>query len=105
MKGLPEIPELEPQIAVLELPVVFGKASELLLEKIRELEPAAVISVGLAGSRKEITPELIAVNLRNARIPDNEGNQPEFEKIVRDGPDGIFTRLPVRQMIAGMRYA
>ena len=105
VKGLAEIPDMESKIAVLELPVVFGKAPDLLMEKIRELQPSAVISVGLAGGRKEITPELIAVNFRNARIPDNEGNRPEFEKIVPDGPDGIFTRLPVREMIQGMQTA
>jgi len=104
-KGLKDIPGLGAQIEVLELPVVFGKAADMLMERIHKLKPSAVISVGLAGSRKAITPELIAVNFRNARIPDNEGNQPTYETISPNGPDGIFTRLPVRDMLQNMLEA
>ena len=87
----------------MELPVVFTKAADLLMETIRDLAPSAVVCTGLAGNRMDITPELVAVNFRNARIPDNEGNRPEWEKIVPGGPDGIFTRLPVREMVQRMQ--
>ena len=103
IKGLKKIHEVRDQIEILELPVVFGKAPDLLLEKIREYKPSAVISVGLAGGRKEITPELIAVNFRNARISDNEGNKPDYEQIIPDGPAGIFSRLPLQEMIQQMK--
>ena len=105
VKGLRDVPELRGRVEVLELPVVFGKAGDLLAAKIRELRPSAVICVGLAASRKWITPELVAVNFRSARIPDNEGNRPEWEKIDPDGPDGIFTRLPVREMLKRLEEA
>jgi pyroglutamyl-peptidase len=62
------------------LPVVFGDAADQLTEMIRETVPDAVICTGLAAGRKGITPELIAVNIRDARIPDNAGRQPEWEK-------------------------
>ena len=102
VKGLMSIPELGNQVEILELPVVFGKAPDLLIETIRRTNPSAVISVGLAGGRKEITPELIAVNFKNARIYDNEGNKPEYERIVPDGPAGLFSRLPLKKMIQKM---
>jgi len=53
----------------------------------------------VAGGRNAITPEVIAVNLRSAKIPDNSGRQPVWEKIVPDGPDGLFSSLPVRRMV------
>ncbi len=97
VKLLPEQIE-ERQIIKTCLPVVFGKAADMLIEKIRETKPDAVICTGLAGGRKAVTPELIAVNLRSAGIPDNDGQQPVWEKILEDGEDGIFTKLPVREM-------
>ena len=105
VKGLNNISELGKYIETLELPVVFGKAAEILINRISVLKPSAVICVGLAEGRKEITPELIAVNFRNARIPDNEGNQPKYERIILQGQDGIFTRLPIREMLQRMQDA
>ncbi|MBR2123072.1 MAG: pyroglutamyl-peptidase I [Lachnospiraceae bacterium] len=102
VKQLAEI-SVPDEIQIMELPVVFKKAADLLLQTVRDVRPSAVICTGLAGGRKDITPELIAVNFRNARIPDNEGNRPQWEKIVPGGPDGIFSRLPVREMVQRMQ--
>ena len=104
-KALKELPDLADKVEVIELPVVFGKAGEILLDKIRRVQPEAVVCVGLAGIRKAITPEVIAINLQNARIPDNEGGQPLWEKIVPEGADGIFTRLPVQKMVEAIAAA
>ena len=82
-----------------ELPVVFEDAENLLQSLIEEHKPNAILCTGLAGGRNAITPEVIAVNLRSARIPDNSGRQPVWEKIVPDGPDGLFSSLPVRRMV------
>ncbi len=88
-----------------ELPVAFGRAAALLLQKISEIEPDAVIAVGQAGGRKGITPELIAVNVQNGRIPDNEGKRPDWAPILENGPAGIFSRLPVHEMVRAMNEA
>ncbi len=87
------------------LPVVFGDAADELIEMIREELPDAVICTGLAAGREGITPELIAVNMRHARIPDNAGAQPEQEKILPDGEDGLFSTLPIREMVQAMNDA
>ena len=84
------------QIIKAQLPVVFKTGAEILLQKVSEEAPDAVICVGLAGGRKAVTPELIAVNLKNASIPDNIGQQPVWERIEPDGEDGLFSTLPVK---------
>lgn len=87
------------------LPVVFGKAADQLTELISYELPDAVICTGLAAGREGITPEQIAVNMRHARIPDNAGAQPKQEKILPDGEDGLFSTLPVREMVQAMNDA
>ncbi len=93
------------RIVRMELPVVFGMAADILAAAIGEIRPDAVISVGQAGGRSAVTPELIAVNVDNGRIPDNDGNQPDWEPIRKGGPDGVFSRLPVHRMVKAMTDA
>ena len=85
------------------LPVVFGKAGERVVSLVEELKPSLVLCTGVAGGRKAVTPEKIAVNWRQARIPDNERNQPEAERIDPAGPDGIFSGLPVERIAEKLR--
>ena len=87
------------------LPVVFGQASSQLRELIDLHKPSAVLCLGLAVGRSEITPERIAINLDDARIADNAGNQPLEQKIMADGPDGHFSTLPIEKMVASMKAA
>ncbi len=82
----------------IEVPTVFGKAAEKVLKTAEEYEPNAIICVGQAGGRAEITPEFVAINLRYAKIPDNEGNQPKDEHIIKNAPAAYFSTLPVRKM-------
>ena len=82
----------------LRLPTVFGQAAELALARAAVLKPQAILSLGQAGGREAVTPEVVAVNLQDARIPDNAGNQPQGEPIVPAGWDGYFTTLPVRSL-------
>jgi len=84
------------------LPVEFDRAAELLLHKIRESKPDVVVAFGQAEGRKAITPEKIAINLDNARIPDNSGDQRQNQMIDKDGADGYFTTLPTSEIIAGI---
>ena len=81
-----------------ELPVTFRGAPATLLAAIEETEPDAVLMVGLAASRGMVTPERQAVNEIVARIPDNEGNQPQNEPIVPGGPEVLCSTLPVEDM-------
>ena len=87
------------------LPVVFGQASAQLRELIDLHKPSAVLCLGQAEGRSEITPERIAINLDNARIADNAGNQPLEQRIMANGPDGHFSTLPIEKMVASMKAA
>jgi pyroglutamyl-peptidase len=80
------------------VPVVFGKAAECVINVADKLMPDVIISVGQAGGRKYITPETVAINLRFAKIPDNEGNLPKDEPIVTGGENAYFSTLPARKM-------
>lgn len=87
------------------LPVVFGKAADLLEREIKKICPDIVICVGLAGGRSAITPEVVAVNLMEARIPDNEGQQPEKQKILEDGEKELYASLPISLMLDRLHEA
>ena len=93
------------QLVKLELPTVFGAAGERLLAKIEAVQPAAILCVGQAGGRAAITPEKVAINYMDGRIPDNAGRQPQDEPIRPDGLDAYFTTLPVRRMAERIRAA
>ena len=87
------------------LPVTFGVVSAKLRELIDLHKPTAVLCLGQAEGRSELTPERIAINLDDARIPDNAGNMPKSQAIVIDGPDGYFSTLPIESMVATMKAA
>ncbi len=89
----------------IEVPVVFGKAADTVIEKAEETNADAVICVGQAGGRTGVTPEMVAVNLRFASIPDNEGNQPKDVPIIEGGENAYFSTLPVRKMTAAVSEA
>lgn len=79
-----------------EIPTVFRKSIEILEQSIEEYKPDIVICVGQAGGRYDITIERVAINIDDARIPDNEGNQPIDEPIFADGDAAYFSSLPIK---------
>ncbi len=82
----------------LQVPTVFGLAAQKVLEKATEIQPDMILCIGQAGGRAGITPERIAVNIRDARIPDNAGNQPRGAFVVEGGPAAYFTTVPVEKI-------
>lgn len=82
----------------LQVPTIFGLAAEKALAKAAEFQPDVILCIGQAGGRSAITPERIAVNIRDARIPDNAGNQPRGLFVVEDGPAAYFATVPVTEM-------
>ena len=90
-------------IVKLEVPTVFGKSIDTVRDAIEREKPDFVLSIGQAGGRAEITPERVAINLDDARIPDNEGNQPIDEPIFPDGENAYFSTLPVKAMVEAIR--
>ena len=92
-------------LAIVELPVVFGESAEVLRRAMRRVRPDLLVAVGQAGGRAQVTPERVAINVDDARIPDNAGNQPIDDPIDPDGPAAWFTTLPIKRAVAAMRAA
>ncbi len=93
------------EIIKAELSVVFGKASDEIKALTREHNPAIVIAVGQSGGRFGVTPERIAINVDDARIPDNDGNQPVDQTIMEGGSPAYFSTLPIKAMVEGIKEA
>lgn len=89
----------------LEIPTVFGLAAETVLRAAEALCPDVILCVGQAGGRAAITPEVVAINLREASIPDNLGYTPQNQPVVADAPAAYFSTLPVRAMAEGVKAA
>jgi len=92
-------------VHAVQLPCVFGAAMAALDEALARLQPTLIISLGLAGGRTEITPERVAINIDDARIPDNAGHQPVDQSVVRDAPAAYFSTLPIKAMVRHLRDA
>ena len=88
------------EISICQVPVVRYKSIETVKKAIEELQPYAVITVGQASGRAAITPERIAINVDDFRIPDNDGIQVIDEAVVEGGPDAYFTTLPIKAMVS-----
>ena len=82
----------------LQIPTIFGVASKKVLNMAAEIKPDLILCIGQAGGRAAVTPERIAVNIRDARIPDNAGNQPNGEFVDPNGPAAYFSTVPVKEM-------
>jgi pyroglutamyl-peptidase len=85
------------------LPVEFKRSAALLLEKIKDVQPDIVISLGQAEGRDFIGPEQVAINLADARISDNAGIALENTPIDEKAPDGFFTTLPIREIVKAIQ--
>jgi len=88
------------ELHTLILPVEFDKSASNLLAAIKSIDPEVVISFGQAEGRSAITPEKIAINLDDARIADNGGDQRQNQPILKTGADGYFSTLPVEKMVS-----
>lgn len=87
------------EIKKVTLPTVFKDSSLVLEENIKSFSPNIVICVGQAGGRSKITPERIAINIDDARIPDNNGSSPIDEVIRKDGENAYFSTLPIKAIV------
>ena len=91
------------EIIKVEIPTVFRKSISYLEKYIEQHNPDIIISVGQAGGRFDFTIERVAINLDDARIPDNEQNQPIDEKVYEDGENAYFTNLPIKAMVRNIK--
>ena len=89
----------------LQIPTVFGAAAQAVLETAQSVQPDVILSIGQAGGRSAVTPEVVGLNLREAGIPDNAGNQPNARPVVEGAPAAYFATVPVREMVRAINAA
>ena len=91
------------EVIAREIPVVRFEALKAVQAAIEELQPNAVITIGQAGGRPDITVERVGINIDDFRIPDNKGNQPIDEPVVTGGPVAYWATLPIKKMVANIK--
>lgn len=97
-------------VQALQLPCVFGRAIDTLDAALADIQARGaplplVLCIGAAGGRTEISMERAALNVDDARIPDNAGCQPIDTEVVAGGPAAYFSTLPIKAMVRDMRAA
>lgn len=93
------------EVVKLMVPTVFYKSIDTVAAAIEKEKPDAVLCIGQAGGRFDLTPERVAININDARIPDNEGNQPLDGPVFEDGETAYFATLPIKAMAEEIRKA
>lgn len=91
------------EIRWVEIPTVFYKSAEVLEAEIVRYQPDVVLCIGQAGGRASLTPERVAINQDDAKIPDNQGNQPIDTPIRLDGEAAYFSTLPIKAMVQAIK--
>ena len=102
IKRLPDT-ILGAQIIKLEIPTVVGKSLAKITESVEKENPDVVLSIGQAGGRSEITVERVGINIDDCRIPDNEGNQPIDEPVIKGGPAAYFVTVPIKAIVENIK--
>ena len=104
VKLLPEVLG-EFELCKLEIPTVYSAGARRVLEKVREVAPDVILCIGQAGGRSAVTPERVAINIRDARIDDNAGNRPGEEPVIPGAPAAYFATVPVKAMAEAITAA
>lgn len=91
------------EVIARQIPTVFGESIARLVECVAAISPELVICVGQAGGSADIRIERIAINLNDARIPDNAGKQPIDVPIAEEGPAAYWSTLPVKAIAKQLR--
>jgi len=92
------------EVATLEVSTVFNKCIQELKDAMRTINPELVICVGQAGGRSHISMERVAINVNDARIPDNDGNQPIDTPVIQSGPTAYWSRLPIKAIVKALKH-
>ena len=90
------------RVRTLRLPVAFGEALRVLHEGLASHAPTLVVALGQAGGRAALSIERVAINVDDARIPDNARAQPIDAPIVPGGPAAYFSTLPIKAIVAAL---
>lgn len=93
------------QVVAAQLPTVFGASLERLDALLHQHRPVLVVCLGLAAGRAALSLERVAINVQDARMPDNAGAEPVDAPVVPGGPAAYFSTLPIKAMRAAAQAA
>lgn len=91
------------EVTTLEVSTVFDKCIQELRDMIEKVNPDFVICVGQAGGRAHLSVERVAINVNDARIPDNDGNQPIDTPVIQSGPPAYWSTLPIKTIVETLK--
>lgn len=92
-------------VHAVQLPCAFGRAVEQLDQAFHLWQPQLVLALGLAGGRSGVSLERVAINVDDARIADNTGQQPIDTAVVNSAPAAYFSTLPIKAVVRDLRAA
>jgi len=84
------------------LPVDHATAAVHVARLVDELDPRAIVHLGLAAGRARIALERVAVNVMDYDIADNAGYRARGEACVAGGPPAYFATLPLAAILAAL---
>jgi pyroglutamyl-peptidase len=93
------------QVTAVQLPCVFAQALPALQQALAQHRPDIVLALGQAEGRCDFSVERVAINVQDARIPDNAGAQPIDVPVIAGGPAAYFSTLPIKTLVAGLKAA
>lgn len=91
------------ELMKLQIPTVFGLAAETVLGAAKEFGPDVILCIGQAAKRDSVTPEVAALNLRDASIADNAGNAPQDVPVIQGGENAYFSSVPCRAIVDAVK--
>jgi pyroglutamyl-peptidase len=93
------------QVVSVQLPCVFAQALPVLQQSLAQHRPDIVLALGQAEGRCDFSVERVAINVMDARIADNAGDQPIDVPVIAGGPAAYFSTLPIKSLVAGLKAA
>ena len=93
------------QVVAVQLPCVFAQALPALQQALTQHTPDIVLALGQAEGRCDLSVERVAINVMDARIPDNAGAQPIDVPVIAGGPAAYFSTMPIKSLVAGLKAA
>ena len=93
------------QVSAVQLPCVFAQALPAMHQALAQHRPDIVLALGQAEGRCDLSLERVAINVQDARIPDNAGRQPIDVPVIQGGPAAYFSTLPIKSLVAGLKAA
>ncbi len=85
------------------LPVEYESSVDRILALVDNVDPEIIFALGQAEGRARVSFERIAINLNDARIPDNSGTIRLDQPILEAGDVAYKASLPVREIVERLK--